>query len=76
MGGVQITIKNEVVHFLRVMWKNARLNGCLDEIELGFVGREATSQFLMMLGIQLYLAGLLLLDTVSILEIFGVKRAR
>jgi putative transposase len=58
------------------MPENDRLNGCLDEIELGFVEREATPQFLMKLGIQLHLAGLSLSNTVSILEIFGVKRAR
>ena len=58
------------------MPENARLNGCLDEIELGFVEREATPKLLMKLGIQLHLAGLSLSNTVSILEIFGVKRAR
>jgi len=58
------------------MPENDRLNGCLDEIELGFVEREATPRFLMKLGIQLHLAGLSLSNTVSILEIFGVKRAR
>ncbi|CCQ36035.1 ISH14-type transposase ISNamo9 [Natronomonas moolapensis 8.8.11] len=58
------------------MFKNARLNGCLDEIELGFVEREATPKLLMKLGIQLYLTGLSLSNTVSILEIFGVERAR
>ncbi len=58
------------------MPKNDRLNGCLDEIELGFVERESTPRFLMKLGIQLHLAGLSLSNTVSILDIFGVKRAR
>jgi putative transposase len=58
------------------MSKNARLNGCLDEIELGFVEREATPKLLMKLGIQLHLAGLSLSNTISILEIFGVERAR
>ncbi len=58
------------------MAKNDRLNGCLDEIELGFVEREATPRFLMKLGIQLHMAGLSLSNTVSVLEIFGVKRAR
>jgi transposase-like protein len=58
------------------MPKNDRLNGCLDEIELGFVEREATPKLLMKLGIQLHLAGLSLSNTVSILEIFGVERAR
>jgi transposase-like protein len=58
------------------MSKNDRLNGCLDEIELGFVEREATPRLLMKLGIRLYLAILSLSDTASILEIFGVDRAR
>ena len=58
------------------MPENDRLNGCLDEIELGFVERESTPRFLMKLGIQLHLAGLSLSNTVSILEIFGVERAR
>ncbi len=58
------------------MPENDRLNGCLNEIELGFVEREATPRFLMKLGIQLHLAGLSLSNTVSILEIFGVERAR
>jgi len=58
------------------MPENDRLNGCLDEIELGFVEREATPKLLMKLGIQLHLAGLPLSNTVSVLEIFGVERAR
>ena len=58
------------------MPENDRLNGCLDEIELGFVEREATPKLLMKLGIQLHLAGLSLSNTVSVLEIFGVERAR
>ena len=58
------------------MPENARLNGCLDEINLEFVEREATPRLLMKLSIQLHLAGLSLSNTVSILEIFGVERAR
>jgi len=58
------------------MPENDRLNGCLNDIELGFVEREATPKLLMKLGIQLHLAGLSLSNTVSILEIFGVSRAR
>ena len=58
------------------MLENARLNVYLDEIDLEFVEREATPQFLMKLSIQLHLAGLSLSNTVSILEIFGVERAR
>jgi len=57
------------------MPKNAVLNGSLDEIELGFVEREATPRLLMKLSIQLHLAGLSLSNTVSILELFGVERA-
>ncbi|MCY4732988.1 IS6 family transposase [Natronomonas gomsonensis] len=58
------------------MPENDRLDGCLNEIELGFVEREATPRLLMKLGIQLHLASLSLSNTVSILEIFGVSRAR
>ncbi|GAB6862876.1 IS6 family transposase [Haloplanus litoreus] len=58
------------------MPENASLNGCIDRIELGFVEREATPRLLMKLSIQLHLAGLSLSNTVSILEIFGVERAR
>ncbi|NUE03593.1 IS6 family transposase [Halorubraceae archaeon YAN] len=58
------------------MPENARLSGSIDQIELGFVEREATPELLMKLGIQLHLAGLSLSNTVSILELFGVKRAR
>jgi len=58
------------------MPKNARLNGCLDEINLEFVEREATPRLLMKLSIQLHLAGLSLSNTVSVLEVFGVERAR
>jgi len=58
------------------MPENDRLNGCLNEIDLGFVEREATPKLLMKLGIQLHLAGLSLSNTVSVLEIFGVSRAR
>ena len=58
------------------MPENDRLDGCLDEIDLESVEREATPQLLMKLSIQLYLAGLSLSNTVSILEIFGVERVR
>ena len=58
------------------MLENTRLSSSIDQIELGFVEREATPQLLMKLGIQLHLAGLSLSNTVSILEIFGVSRAR
>ena len=58
------------------MLENDRLTGTISQIELDFVVREATPEFLMKLSIQLHLAGLSLSNTVSILEIFGVKRAR
>ena len=58
------------------MPENTRLSGRLDQIDLDFVEREATPRFLMKLSIQLHLAGLSLSNTVSILEIFGVERAR
>ena len=58
------------------MPENARLSGCLDEIDLGFVEREATPRPLMKLSIQLHLTGLSLSNTVSVLDMFGVRRAR
>ena len=58
------------------MPENTRLSGSIDQIELGFVDREATPKLLMKFGIQLHLAGISLSNTVSILEIFGVSRAR
>ena len=58
------------------MPENDRLSGCLDEINLDFVEREATPRLLVKLSIQLHLAGLSLSNTVSFLERFGVKRVR
>ena len=58
------------------MPENDCLDGWLNEIELAFVEREATPKLLMKLGIQLHLTGLSLSNTVLILEIFGVSRAR
>jgi transposase-like protein len=58
------------------MLKNGRLGGSIDQIELGFVEREATPEFLMKLSIQLHLSGLSLSNTVRVLEVFGVQRAR
>ena len=58
------------------MPENARLSGSIDQIDLEFVEREATPRFLLKLSIQLHLAGLSLSNTVSILEVFGVDRAR
>ena len=58
------------------MPENTRLSGTLGQIDLGFVEREATPRLLMKLSIQLHLAGLSLSNTVSIIEVFGVERAR
>jgi len=58
------------------MSKNARLNGCLDEIELGFVEREATPPPSMALGSQLYLVELSTSNTILIVYISGVERVR
>ena len=58
------------------MPKNASLTGCFDQINLEFIEREATPRVLMKLSIQLHLAVLSLSNTVSILELFGVNRAR
>jgi len=58
------------------MPENTRLGSSIAQFDLGFVEREATPPFLMKLSIQLHLAGLSLSNTVSILEIFGVQRAR
>jgi transposase-like protein len=58
------------------MPENARLSGCLDEINVEFVEREATPQLLMKLSIQLHLSGLSLSNTVSFLGVFGVNRVR
>ena len=44
--------------------------------ELDFVEREATPKPLMKLSIHLRAAGLSLSDTVSVIDIFGVDRAR
>ena len=50
------------------MPENDRLDGCLEEINVEFIEREATSRLLMKLSIQLHLAGLSLSNTVSFLE--------
>ena len=51
------------------MPKNHRLSGCLDEINLDFVEREATPKLLMKLSIQLHLAGLSLSNTATFLKV-------
>jgi len=52
------------------------LGGDIDQSDLNPVEREATPRLSMKLSIQLYLTGIYLSDTVSVIEIFGVKRAR
>jgi transposase-like protein len=58
------------------MPENDRLDGSLDEIDLDVVEREATPRLFAKLGMQLHLDELSLSNIVSILEIFGVERAR
>ena len=58
------------------MTEISRLTGGSDPIELDFVEREATSIEIMELAIHLHLGGLSLSNTVSILDRFGVDRAR
>jgi hypothetical protein len=49
------------------MPENTRLSGSINQIDVEFVEREATPRLLMKLGIQLHLAELSLLNTISIL---------
>ena len=58
------------------MPENDRLSGCLDEINVDIVEREATPRLLMKLSLQIHLSGLSLSNTVSFLELFGVNRVR
>jgi len=58
------------------MPENDRLIGCLDDINVEFVEREATLRLLMKHSIQLRLAELSLSNTVSFLEVFGVNWVR
>ncbi|WP_135665248.1 IS6 family transposase [Halorhabdus rudnickae] len=58
------------------MPENAHLSGSINQINVEFVGHEATPRLLMKLSIQLHLAGLSISNTVFILEEFGVKHAR
>jgi hypothetical protein len=53
------------------MPENGRFNRSIDQIELAFVEREATPEFLMKLSIQLHLSDLSLSNTVRVLEVFG-----
>jgi hypothetical protein len=49
------------------MPENDRLNGCLDDIDLEFVEREATPRLLMKLSIQLHLTVLSLSNSILFL---------
>jgi transposase-like protein len=53
-----------------------RLIGCSDAIELDFVEREATPKNVMKLALQLHLSGLSLSNTVTVLDVLGIDRAR
>jgi putative transposase len=58
------------------MRENPMLVGLTDRFDLEFAERQATLELVMKLGIQFHLGGLSLSNTVSVLEIFGVERAR
>ena len=58
------------------MPKITRLNSDIDWIKLDFVERKETPRELVKLGIRPHAAGLSLLDTILILDKFGVKRSR
>jgi len=58
------------------MAENIRLSGCLDEIQLEFVEREATPRLLMKLNIQVHLARVSFLNIVYIFYVYGVDSAR
>jgi len=58
------------------MTEFGRPNGSIDQIELGFVEREATPEFLMKLSIQLHLSDISLSNTVRVLDVFGVQSAQ
>ena len=69
-------MKSEASRVLSAYGKFGRHSGSIDQINLDFVEREATPEFLMKLSIQLYLSRLSLSNTVSVLKIFDVERAR
>lgn len=58
------------------MPENACLSPRIGQFDLGFVEQEAPPRLLLKLSIQHYFAGLSLSNTVRVLEIFGVERAR
>ena len=53
-----------------------RLSGSTDWIDLDFVQRERTPEWIIEIDIQLHLAGLSLSNTKQYLERLGVKRSR
>ena len=69
-------MKSEAVRFLSALCPKRPSRRLFEHIELGSVEREATPRLLMKLSIQLHLADLSLSNTVSLLEISGVSRAR
>jgi hypothetical protein len=69
-------LKSEACVFKVIYPKNTRLSSSVAQFNVDFVKREATPRLLMKLSIQLYLAESSLFNTISILEIFGVERAR
>ncbi|WP_436903776.1 IS6 family transposase [Halovenus halobia] len=58
------------------MSKISRLSGNSDWIDLDFVERKRTPEPVIKLGIQMHLAGLLLSNTISVLDELGVQRSR
>mgnify|MGYP007072973942 CR=1 FL=1 len=58
------------------MPENTLLRGSIDQIDLEFVEQKSTPRLLMNLSIQVPLAELYLSNTTSIIEMFGVDRAR
>lgn len=69
-------MKDEATEFLGSYARNQQLNGGNDWIELAFVEREETPRELMKSSVNPHPTGLLLLDTVRILDTFGVERAQ
>jgi len=58
------------------MLEISRLVSGSDWTDMEFVERERTPELAMKLGIQSHLAGLLLSDTVSLLESLGIEHSR
>ena len=58
------------------MAERARLSGHREWIDLDFVERERTPEWVMAQGIQSHIAGLSLSNTVELLADLGVQRSR